>query len=606
MPWTKVGETAVALPPDDEDPISIPLPGNPQPGDLVIVGRAADTEFNNSDVTIRTPGYVSLAITQGTLPGYGVDFKILVTPLDTVITIDTFDSLIPLAVIIQIWRGVDELDPIDAAPLLATGFAGSPNPPANTSSSPDALRVIFGFVSLAAVADTASAPAGYSDFLAVDTDEISSQFNATAMMASKEETASPLVDDPAPFANADGTEWAAIHVIFRAAEPEPPPVLIAEPGSYSITGSEANLVVTGATSDFFTKVGESVFSIGAGSNKTFQLPGFIEPGDIVLFGRISTPTFDDSPILTPGYEILLETFGGDPNGTLAYKVMGDPVDTEVTVDPFFFIIPQAGLIQVWRGVDPAFPIDGEVIFDSGFGPMPDPPPYTTNAEGALRMIWGFLDDDAVADSVTAPLGYSNVLANDQDSFDTTIMVASRQEARPRTDDPLPFGGDGFDEWFAIHFALRPFVGQRLTAEAGSYSITGSPAEFKATFQFTADPGAYAITGTEFDSAAGFMSAFEPGAYTITGIPIDLRFGTSVIAEPGAYAITGVPIAFERTYVLTAAPGSYVITGNNAVLIGPPWQRPGRPDDDRWVSVSPDGEQTWVVVDEGPIDPWRKV
>ncbi len=62
-----------------------------------------------------------------------------------------------------------------------------------------------------------------------------------------------------------------------------------------------------------------------------------------------------------------------------------------------------GVIQVWRGQDLTTPEDTTPTIASSGNGMPDSPSITTVTDGALVFAIGFLDDDNVASSVTAPM-----------------------------------------------------------------------------------------------------------------------------------------------------------------------------------------------------------
>jgi hypothetical protein len=92
----------------------------------------------------------------------------------------------------------------------------------------------------------------------------------------------------------------------------------------------------------------------------------------------------------------------------------------------------------------------------------------------------------------------------------------------------------------------------LTADAGSYSITGTAVTFPATRKITPVSGVYTITGT----AATLTKSGSQNTLT---------------ADAGSYTVTGTSatITLVHTpvnYTITAAPGSYLITGSRVRLI----------------------------------------
>jgi hypothetical protein len=216
----------------------------------------------------------------------------------------------------------------------------------------------------------------------------------------------------------------------------------------------------------FTKVGESTFIIETNESNpaSRNLPAGTTTNDIVIVALASDNAVnsgaagsDSSGITTTGYVFIRDAAGAVPGAQCGYKIMGATPDTTVVVDSGANR-PVAGLIQVWRGVNTTTPIDNTATSATGASGQPNPPSFTTVTAGALRIVVGFLDDDDVAASVTAPTGYTNLVASDTGQASTTagatVMIASKVAASTGAEDPAAFGG-GDDEWVALHFALRP-------------------------------------------------------------------------------------------------------------------------------------------------------
>ena len=209
----------------------------------------------------------------------------------------------------------------------------------------------------------------------------------------------------------------------------------------------------------FTKVGETTFIIEKNSSsKDITLPGPPIADDIVIYAQCAdsvvslgvqtsgyTDIHTDHNSLLPGYES-------------GYKKMGATPDTVINFDQGAHE-DTAGVLQVWRGQDTTTPEDATPTTASGGSGNPDCPSITTNTANALVFAIGFLDDDKVAASVTAPSGYSNLLAHQPTSADNaTIMIASKEVASAGAEDPAAFGGPGNDAWVAVTFALRQAAG----------------------------------------------------------------------------------------------------------------------------------------------------
>jgi hypothetical protein len=153
-----------------------------------------------------------------------------------------------------------------------------------------------------------------------------------------------------------------------------------------------------------------------------------------------------------------------------------------------------------------------------------------------------------------------------------------------------------DDWFRTRaIGKTPTgggTGYTLTADSGSYSLTGVAAALRATralagaagsyaltgqdatltytpaggeFTLTADAGSYALTGVAAGLKSGRKVAGAAGSYSLSGQAAGLRRGRNLVAAAGSYTLTGVAATFRQTYALDADAGSYVITGMSASL-----------------------------------------
>jgi hypothetical protein len=87
----------------------------------------------------------------------------------------------------------------------------------------------------------------------------------------------------------------------------------------------------------------------------------------------------------------------------------------------------------------------------------------------------------------------------------------------------------------------------ITAQPGSYAVSGQSSTITRSRLITASAGAYTYTGQ-----TATISYTPAGAYTLT-------------AQAGAYAVTGQSATLERSRVLNASAGSYLITGRSATI-----------------------------------------
>jgi len=214
----------------------------------------------------------------------------------------------------------------------------------------------------------------------------------------------------------------------------------------------------------WVKVGETTFNISeTGSNQNVNLPGSPQTGDIVIYAQVSDYAVTPG-VVTSGYTDIYTNHAVDnPGRESGYKIMGATPDTIITFNESSSGEQTAGVIQVWRGVHQTTPIDATPTTATGTTGMPNPPSYNTVTDGALVIIIGFLDDDNVASAVAAPSGYTNLLAKNSVTSNSTVMIASKEKSPSGTEDPAVFtatGGD--DNWAAVTFALRPAAGQPMS------------------------------------------------------------------------------------------------------------------------------------------------
>jgi hypothetical protein len=105
----------------------------------------------------------------------------------------------------------------------------------------------------------------------------------------------------------------------------------------------------------------------------------------------------------------------------------------------------------------------------------------------------------------------------------------------------------------------------LTADAGSYAMTGQAAGLLLTRRITANAGAFTYTGIAAGLRATRRLTAAVGTYTMTGVAAGLRATRRLTAAVGTYTMTGVAAVLRATRRLTAAVGTYTMTGVAAAL-----------------------------------------
>ena len=137
------------------------------------------------------------------------------------------------------------------------------------------------------------------------------------------------------------------------------------------------------------------------------------------------------------------------------------------------------------------------------------------------------------------------------------------------------------------FTLTP-SGVTLTADAGSFALTGVAAGLALTRTIASDAGALTLTGnatgltasrvlaasagafTHTGVAAGLsrvqLLTADAGAFTLTGVAAGLTVSRRLVADAGSFALTGVAAGLGRIQILTAAGGSFTLAGANTGLM----------------------------------------
>jgi len=206
----------------------------------------------------------------------------------------------------------------------------------------------------------------------------------------------------------------------------------------------------------WTLEGETTFNIVANdTDQDVTLPGSPIEGDIVIYCHAADQAVSPG-VGTTGYTDIETDHGAiDPGHGSGWKQLGSTPDTLITFQQASGNEHTAGVLQVWRGADATTPLDAGPASAAGTG-NPDSPEITTVNDGALVFSLGMLDDLNIAASITAPSGYTNLLAHDNtDNIDNACsMIASFEKASAGAENPGAFGASGSDPWDAATISFR--------------------------------------------------------------------------------------------------------------------------------------------------------
>jgi hypothetical protein len=106
----------------------------------------------------------------------------------------------------------------------------------------------------------------------------------------------------------------------------------------------------------------------------------------------------------------------------------------------------------------------------------------------------------------------------------------------------------------------------MTAQAGTFSITGQSVTTTVARALSATFGAFAITGQSVTLKVAHLVSASAGTFAITGQSVTLLQTKTVSATHGLFALTGQNAAAAVARVVSAGFGAFAITGQDVTLV----------------------------------------
>ncbi|RUW99413.1 hypothetical protein EOA27_35595 [Mesorhizobium sp. M2A.F.Ca.ET.037.01.1.1] len=136
--------------------------------------------------------------------------------------------------------------------------------------------------------------------------------------------------------------------------------------------------------------------------------------------------------------------------------------------------------------------------------------------------------------------------------------------------------DGYASWQAFHMRVR--IGYDLTAESGSYLMSGTAVTLRKSKAIAASAGSYALIGTDVILNTSKSIVAGAGSYSIAGTAATLRASQKVSAGAGSYTITGtaatltkstpaMTYSYEGAYLDNTNASSYTFTSKSTGAAG---------------------------------------
>lgn len=339
--------------------------------------------------------------------------------------------------------------------------------------------------------------------------------------------------------------------------------LVAAAGAYALTGSNATLTYTSAGGTVGDDTaGASTFPA---SNDRGILSDFTMPAD--GDGVTGYLRFDSTSTAGTNAKFLVYANGAGVPGALLYASTAQAV-------------PAGGGILTYSVSVPGL-TNGQVIWLGGVTDSFQAV-WQTDASGGLSRMEGmnYASPDATwtesgtgSAQVNAWMDYTSgggggptyTLTAESGTFALTGAAAGLIYARRIQADSGSFALTGA--------AANLVRGRRLVADAGTYALTGAAAGLVYGRRLVADSGAFTLTGADatlvYTPVGGYTLVADPGSFTFTGQPANLVYGRRLQADAGSYSLTGSDATLTYTqvggYTLTAESGSYSFAGSPATL-----------------------------------------
>lgn len=117
--------------------------------------------------------------------------------------------------------------------------------------------------------------------------------------------------------------------------------------------------------------------------------------------------------------------------------------------------------------------------------------------------------------------------------------------------------------------------KRLASEAGTFALTGQQAALRVSRRLTAQAGTFTLTDQSATLQATRSLTTQAGSFTLTGQSAVLARVRSITAQAGSFTLTGQSAVLVRTRGITAQAGNYMLTEyasnvwyrRNSLLIG---------------------------------------
>jgi hypothetical protein len=202
----------------------------------------------------------------------------------------------------------------------------------------------------------------------------------------------------------------------------------------------------------------------------------------------------------------------------------------------------AAVCIAFSGVNTATPLDVAIQTATGTGTgRPNAPSITPSTAGAWIVvcggsahIGGVAPFTNPGDLSTTTNHFRSTGANDNN--DVSVGIGLKTNWTSGAFDPSQWTGGSTGAgaaWCAVSLALRPTGNAySMTADGGSYSVTGTASDLDRGYPIAADAGSYSLAGTAASFARTHIMSADGGSYSLTGSAAGFNKGFHFDASQG--------------------------------------------------------------------------
>lgn len=179
---------------------------------------------------------------------------------------------------------------------------------------------------------------------------------------------------------------------------------------------------------------------------------------------------------------------------------------------------------------------------------------TSTVSGAWAIMVGWNDNGA-----TVAAGTNTTKRVENGTYGGLGLFDRNQATTPAGAETLTFTrANGQFTGVAI-MLQEPPSGYTMTADVGTFTLTGVAANLLAALKLTADVGSYVLTGISAGLNKGFSMIADVGSYILTGFDAGLMAARKLTADVGTFVLTGIAANLVRGYMLAASVGSFILS-----------------------------------------------